>query len=107
MCAGEDHLIRASRGIAANQNAHRFDACPAREVLFGNPCASVHGKTGIQKVGQSLPLAPVEAQENRTSSTPDTTVVVLPKRMIVSDACIGTLSIVEAGVEIPCKNIDR
>jgi hypothetical protein len=107
VCAGENNLIRASRGVAAHENAHRHDACPAGKVLFGNPCPSLCGKTRVEQIGQNLSLAPAEAQENRTSSTPDAAVVVLPKRMIVSNACFGTLSIIEAGVEIPRKDIDR
>jgi hypothetical protein len=107
MRAGEDHLIRTSRGIAADQNAHRLHACPAREVLFGNPSTPIHRKTSVQKISQNLPLAPVETQENRTPSAPDAAIMVLPERMIVRDACFGTLSIIQTGVEIPRKNIDR
>jgi hypothetical protein len=105
--AGEDHLIRTSRGIATDQNAHRLDACPAGEVLFGNARTPVRRKTAVQKISQNLPLTAVEAQENRPASAPDAAVMVLPERMIVSDACFGALSIVQTGIEIPRKNIDR
>src|SRR5262249_31957478 len=87
VCSGENHLIRASRGVTGHENAHRRDTCPAGKVLFGNPCTSLCGKTRVEQIGQNLSLPPAEAQENRTSSTPDAAVVVLPKRMIVSNAC--------------------
>src|SRR5262249_9192005 len=106
MGAREDHLVWTGRWIAADQNTHRLCAGPTGTVLLGNTCTPLHREAGVQQIGQNLPLAPVETQENRMASAPDSTIMVLPQRMIVADACLATLSIVKAGVKTPREDID-
>ena len=52
----------------------------------------------MKKIRQDFPLLPIEAGDNLASAAPDASIVVLPQRMVVSDARVRALIAQKADV---------
>jgi hypothetical protein len=60
---------------------------------------------GIHQVGQKLALVATEPEEDIPAAAHDATIVILPERVVVSDASLGALLRVERGKQSLCERV--
>jgi len=99
--SGQDDLIGWRGWIAANKDAHRLNAGETRDVLLRYALAPLFGKAGIHQVRENASLLAAETERDGSAATRHTPVMILPERVIVWNARVGALRVIETDVEAP------
>jgi hypothetical protein len=80
---------------------------PAREIFLGYPGPPFFRQARIKQVRKDPSLGATESEKNGLTPAPNTSIVILPHRMIVWNTRLDTLRVIEAYVKASGETVHR